>query len=937
MDPSPTSTSLAQSTTTDSASAHHASPVVAFIIGFAIILLASVLNAAGLNLTKLDHVRTNAIPKSARRRDWLRPLWLLGMTLYILSQLIGSTLALDYMRAGRSFVPNNTLVAHASPFRIHFWLEHQLPKQIYMSGTIIVVLGVIGIVAFGGINSGLSSETNVDHLTALWRRGGWLAFFFTMSIALLIVLKFTYSLDAVLVSRSDITSEPFTGMSARRSPLPSATLLGKAKNTYASFSLWIKEKLEIWTAPKDDRQIAWILGIGWACCGGGLAGGCLVFAKATYVLTVRLLSVVLSPFSVKLLTGSLSHENPGNQFGHIAPIFTIILLVITAVLQIICLNRGLKVYDSTLVVPVFYGVYTATGFLDSLVFNNGVDAYKPWILFLIFTSIVILVSGVVLLTHKKPERSQRNIALSRTTSARSTMKDGKDGNEEDEAQALRVPEEGQSVAQEHWQLGDMSDDEGDGIPADTIAKATSRGVNGSGDSGVEGGEEERRLIQDEEEERTRHRRSTSSDATLARNDGDEQDIYHDDEFGEWNEGGKDYNPNVFRITNALTPPSAMSYSAQELHSFIHEGYIDLNPSYQRDVVWPESKQIGLIDSIFRNFYVPPVIFAIQKDDDGETVRVCVDGKQRLTSIQKFLDGLVNRDARTKKSFWFVTSDAQKTTRLEIPDHWKRRFTETRITCVEYHSLPPGTEREIFQRVQLGMSLTAAEKLQAISSSWADWISDLEMRHVNCDGGLAEVLEWDTRRGRDFQCIAQMVYCCDLLPEHALPSAQKLEKWLSRVDKPNQAFKNNIGDALNEFGHIAMTPGLNTAFEQVDKRVAPVEFVFIGTLLYILREHTHHERANAVLHMRLRIREQFRDVRNNGNVGKALWNFIDSLMGPSGLKILSSNKSYSVAPTPSSQRKRKKVADDDEDEEYHPSPVRTLGQGVKTRGKARRRE
>jgi hypothetical protein len=36
---------------------HHDSPVVAFIIGLAIILLASILNAAGLNLTKLDHVR----------------------------------------------------------------------------------------------------------------------------------------------------------------------------------------------------------------------------------------------------------------------------------------------------------------------------------------------------------------------------------------------------------------------------------------------------------------------------------------------------------------------------------------------------------------------------------------------------------------------------------------------------------------------------------------------------------------------------------------------------------------------------------------------------------------------------------------------------------------------------------------------------------------
>ena len=99
-------------------------PVVAFIIGLSIILLASILNAAGLNLTKLDHVHTSAIPKSARRKDWTRPLWLLGMFLYMyvsvelhchpcnetshvpfsLSQLIGSTLALEYMRAGENYL-----------------------------------------------------------------------------------------------------------------------------------------------------------------------------------------------------------------------------------------------------------------------------------------------------------------------------------------------------------------------------------------------------------------------------------------------------------------------------------------------------------------------------------------------------------------------------------------------------------------------------------------------------------------------------------------------------------------------------------------------------------------------------------------------------------------------------------------------------------------
>jgi hypothetical protein len=48
----------------------------------------------------------------------------------------------------------------------------------------------------------------------------------------------------------------------------------------------------------------------------------------------------------------------------------------------------------------------------------------------------------------------------------------------------------------------------------------------------------------------------------------------------------------------------------------------------------------IIDSLYHNFYIPPVIFAILEDDDGEEVRICVDGKQRLTSIVKFLDGQV---------------------------------------------------------------------------------------------------------------------------------------------------------------------------------------------------------------------------------------------------------------------------------------------------------
>ncbi|KAI0268675.1 hypothetical protein BC834DRAFT_1018817 [Gloeopeniophorella convolvens] len=421
----------------------HGNPVVAFIIGLSIVILASVLNAAGLNLTKLDHVRTSAIPKSARTRDWLRPLWLLGMLLYILSQLIGSTLALEYMRAEYVAPLGSTSLIFNFLFARFLVGTPVTMTDIY--GTVIVILGVIGIVAFGSINSGLSEESSASHLAVLWGRAGWLGYFLAMSMSIALLYTFTSQLDLVLSARSDLSAEPFAGMSARMPKTSSGGPLVRLKGLWSWSMIWIAEKLEEWTAGKNDKVVAWTLGIGWACAGGSLAGECLVFAKA----------------AVKLVSGSLSHENSGNQLGHPAPIFTFIFLAITAVLQIVCLNRGLKVYDSTLVVPVFYGVYTATGWLNSLIFNDSVDAYASWTLFLIFVSILILISGVVLLTHKKPEPppSQRDggIALNAVSGRQVPRKvDGK----AEEHEGLRGEEHNGGPAEEVvWDVGEASDEE----------------------------------------------------------------------------------------------------------------------------------------------------------------------------------------------------------------------------------------------------------------------------------------------------------------------------------------------------------------------------------------------------------------------------------------------------------------------------------------------
>lgn len=101
-----------------------------------------------------------------------------------------------------------------------------------------------------------------------------------MAFSLIFLAIFTSQLDAVLVSRTDLSAVPFSSMSARPTGPPSRNIFRKITGLWYTITFHIRYYLEAWTASHDDKRIAWTLGIGWACCGGGLAGGCLVFAKA---------------------------------------------------------------------------------------------------------------------------------------------------------------------------------------------------------------------------------------------------------------------------------------------------------------------------------------------------------------------------------------------------------------------------------------------------------------------------------------------------------------------------------------------------------------------------------------------------------------------------------------------------------------------------------
>ena len=128
---------------------------------------------------------------------------------------------------------------------------------------------------------------DLERLTVLWSRPGWLFYFILLQgFPLFLLFTGAAQLEAVLVARSDIAEVPFAGQSGTGS-----RLRGRRQNGFIGFVQrlrvhwdaamhWTREKIEAWSMNKNDKTLAWTLGICWACCGGGLAGECLVFAKA---------------------------------------------------------------------------------------------------------------------------------------------------------------------------------------------------------------------------------------------------------------------------------------------------------------------------------------------------------------------------------------------------------------------------------------------------------------------------------------------------------------------------------------------------------------------------------------------------------------------------------------------------------------------------------
>jgi hypothetical protein len=139
------------------------------------------------------------------------------------------------------------------------------------------------------------------------------------------------------------------------------------------------------------------------------------------------------------------------------------------------------------------------------------------------------------------------------------------------------------------------------------------------------------------------------------------------------------------------------------------------PEWQRQEVWSRSKKQNLLDTILRDWKLPKFYF-LKVSDDPESYEV-VDGQQRLVTIWEFFEDELPLAEKTAKDFGGKLYS-------ELPDSVVDAFDDYELEFDEIEDATEEEVKEFFQRLQEGLPLTSAEKLNSIHSKLRDFLVKL---------------------------------------------------------------------------------------------------------------------------------------------------------------------------------------------------------------------
>jgi hypothetical protein len=196
-------------------------------------------------------------------------------------------------------------------------------------------------------------------------------------------------------------------------------------------------------------------------------------------------------------------------------------------------------------------------------------------------------------------------------------------------------------------------------------------------------------------------------------------------------------------------------TSQDISWFLdlrRHGQLDLDPPYQRRSVWTPKDRRFFLDTVLRGYPCPPIFLHKVAGTDEKTTYAVVDGKQRLQTIFKFVDG----EIALAEDFGDTRYNSKKWSDLGLAE---RQIFWDYVIPVEFLSFDPDDTRAVdqaFDRLNRNMRKLEAQELR--HARWDGWFISLVEQECEEPAWrkLGVVTSARSKRMKDAQFMSELI-------------------------------------------------------------------------------------------------------------------------------------------------------------------------------------
>ncbi|KAK4510709.1 uncharacterized protein ATC70_005142 [Mucor velutinosus] len=318
-----------------------------FWIGLGVSVITNLIQAFALSFQRKSHLLNDLLPRELRRSAYKRPMWLFAFLSFLFANTVGSIFSIGYLPIV-ILAPIGAMNLAFNAFAANIVLDDPLSKQSIL-GTAFIALGALLVGFFGVIPE---PNHSLSDLIQLYKKSGFIIYFTILETIIAALMLVTHYLE------------------------------------YRCVQIELKEEMEhkkIHGYPLTDLK-RWI-GISYGILSGNVSSQSMLFAKS----------------GIELIIISITSQE--NQLQYPLTWFLLVMMILTGGLQLFYLNKGLRLCDTMVLIPLSFCAFNVSCLFNGLVYYNQWHRFEVWQLMNVIFGVIVTVFGVLLLSWQQEHKS----------------------------------------------------------------------------------------------------------------------------------------------------------------------------------------------------------------------------------------------------------------------------------------------------------------------------------------------------------------------------------------------------------------------------------------------------------------------------------------------------------------------------------------------------